>query len=95
MLSDFAFNFQIIYRCSFSNTVKVLKKSFCDQSTDGLCYFPSTWDGVWYDSGMGNITLDRNMHRVTSGWTFQVHGTQMETWTCQNQINDTDTMLFK
>nr|XP_022322382.1 uncharacterized protein LOC111123938 isoform X5 [Crassostrea virginica] len=64
-------------------------------SCHGQCDFPATWTGLWYDSGLGNVTLDKDMHRVSPGWTFNVHGTTMKSWTCQSQSNATNTMLFK
>ncbi|KAK3097990.1 hypothetical protein FSP39_015096 [Pinctada imbricata] len=64
-------------------------------SSYGNCNFPDTWDGSWYDSGMGDIKLRRADSAITSGWDITVDGQQVTSWTCQSQDTANNLMLFK
>ncbi|XP_061164536.1 uncharacterized protein LOC133173571 [Saccostrea echinata] len=60
----------------------------------GSCTFPVTWDGSWYDSGMGEITLSYAVKTV-SGWSVNINSTEMTSWTCQSQNASEGIMLFR
>lgn len=61
----------------------------------GGCNFPEEWDSGWYDSGHGDITLDRNNSAVTSGWSIPVFGTNIDSWTCFAENSSSNYFLFK
>jgi hypothetical protein len=61
---------------------------------DGSCTFPSTWDGNWYDSSLGDFVLSRSSHNI-QGWSMTIHGQSVASWTCQTQSNSENLLLFK
>lgn len=70
------------------------KHGLINHLIDGSCSLPSTWDGKWYDSGLGDIIFSLSSHNV-QGWAMTVHGQAVTSWTCQTQKNTDNLLLFK
>nr|XP_034301244.1 uncharacterized protein LOC105330858 isoform X2 [Crassostrea gigas] len=65
-----------------------------NQNCYGSCSLPSSWDGKWYDSGLGDIIFSHSSHNV-QGWPMTVNGQTVTSWTCQTQRNTDNLLLFK
>ena len=70
----------------FSFVVIVLNK-------DGACSFPPLWEGEWYDSLHGDITLNGTISTV-AGWVYNAYNQPVTPFTCVSENSTSNQLLF-
>ncbi|CAG2256881.1 unnamed protein product [Mytilus edulis] len=59
------------------------------------CTFPVTWDGTWYDSTEGTLTISKATLQVTSGWVVTLGASSVTTWTCVAEDTSNNYLVFR
>ncbi|XP_078324224.1 uncharacterized protein LOC144622567 [Crassostrea virginica] len=62
-------------------------------SVDGACSFPPLWEGEWYDSLHGDITLNATMSTV-AGWVYDAYNQPVTPFTCVSENSTSNQLLF-
>ncbi|VDI66534.1 Hypothetical predicted protein [Mytilus galloprovincialis] len=59
------------------------------------CTFPVMWDGTWYDSTEGTLTISKATLQVTSGWVVTLGASSVTTWTCVAEDTSNNYLVFR
>lgn len=53
------------------------------------------WDGTWYDSTEGTLTISKATLQVTSGWVVTLGASSVTTWTCVAEDTSNNYLVFR